>query len=418
MTVAEIIIARRAGRKRVEPGEVLLVQCDIAMGSEIIFPQILTTLNDLGWSGAVKLEKIAAANGHLVSTREAAAGTLVMALDRFALQYGVERYFQVGRDGDCQTLLGEKGIISPGSLVVGSDQHFTTYGALGSLATGVGGVDLATIWTTGATWMIVPKTVKVLLVGRLRPYATPKDLALTLLSILGTERARECAIEFGGDALPSLGMPDRFMLCNLAVETGAKFAWMPVDTVTKQYLSRHGVDSNASIRPDPDACYHSTVEIDLDGVVPMASPPYLPTNGVPITDIGPIPVNQVLVGTCTNGRIEDFRQVATLLNSHDLHEGVRLGLYPASHQAVRDIVEEDLALLFTRRGASISPPSCQACLGSGPSLLGENEVGIYTTNRNYRGRHGPPSAKVYLAGPLAATASAITGYLTDPRELL
>jgi len=418
VTVAEKIIAAHCGKARVEAGETLFVRCDLAMGSEIIFPQILNTLNELGWSGKIERDCIAVVNGHLVSTREAAAGTLVAALDRFATEYKIERYYQAGRSGDCQSLLADQGVIRPGELVVGSDQHFTTYGALGALATGVGGVDLATIWTTGKTWLTVPPSVKIIVNGRLKEHVLPKDFALHLLNILGTQLVREHSLEFSGDALKTLTMADRFMICNLCVETGAKFAWMPVDRVTKEYLATASPKKYSPVEPDREANYTAEYVIDLADVKPMVALPYLPTQGVPAETLSDVKVHQVLIGSCTNGRIEDFRLVAALLEHHEVQREMRLGLYPSSHQAVRDIVDEDLALLFTKRGALISPPSCQPCLGSGPSLLSEDEVGLYTTNRNYRGRHGPMSAKVYLTSPLVATASAITGVITDPRELL
>lgn len=419
MTISEKIIAAHAGRKRVEAGETLFVRCDLAMGSEIIFPQVLDSLAELGWNDRIVRDRIALVNGHLVATREAAAGTLVAALDRFAAQHKIVHYFQAGRSGDCQTLLADHGMVGPGDFIVGSDQHFTTYGAVGALATGVGGVDLAVIWTTGATWLTVPPTARITLLGRLRPGVTPKDLALYLLNRLGTESVREMALEIGGDGLEALSMPDRFMICNLAVETGAKFTWMPVDETVRRYLLAAGYSrAPGDPRSDPETEYATELTLDLGEVVPMVAAPYLPTAGIPASALSEVNVDQVLIGSCTNGRIEDFRLVGGLLEKRDIFPGMRLGLYPASHQAVRDIVDEGLAMLFTRRGASISPPSCQPCLGSGPSLLGEGEVGLYTTNRNYRGRHGPPSARVFLAGPLVAAASAITGVITDPREFL
>jgi len=214
-------------------------------------------------------------------------------------------------------------------------------------------------------------------------------------------------------------MHERFMLCNFAVETGAKFALMPVDNVVREYLAQNNFQRDITVvSPDPDAEYAHRYSFDLGEIVPMIAVPYMPSSVMKVESLKEVMVDQVVIGSCTSGRIEDFRMVAKLLEKHEVSHRVRLGLFPSSHQTVRDIVDEDLALFFTRKGASISPPSCQPCLGSGPSLLGENEVGIYTTNRNYRGRHGPLSAKVFLAGPLVAAASAITGTITDPRELL
>ncbi len=419
MTITEKIIARHCDRKAVSPGETIFVRCDIAMGSEIIFPQVNNLISDLGWKDHILQDRVALINGHLVSTKEAAAGTLVAMMDKFASQMKIERYYQAGKSGDCQSLLGSQGLIGPGELGVGSDQHFTTYGALGALATGVGGVDLAMIWTTGETWLTVPGSARITLTGRLKPGVISKDLAFHILGTLGAEKVHGMALEFIGDGLEQLSIHDRFMLCNLTVETGARFAIMPVDNITREYLlsTKYQKDVQPVIA-DPDAEYAMEFTFDLGEVVPMVATPYMPTSVMRVDELQEISVDQVVIGSCTSGRIEDFRMIAKLLENHELSHRVRLGLFPSSHQTVRDIVDEGLALFFTRKGASISPPSCQPCLGSGPSLLGENEIGIYTTNRNYRGRHGPASAKVFLAGPLVAIASAITGVITDPRELL
>lgn len=419
MTIVEKIIARHSQRKSVNAGETLFVNCDLAMGSEIIFNHINELIAELGAKSRILHDRIALINGHLVSTREAAAGTLVAQMDRFAQQMNIVRYYQAGKSGDCQSLLGVHGLIGPGDFVVGSDQHFTTYGALGAFAAGVGGVDLAMIWTTGETWITVPRSVRIHLSGRLKPAVTAKDLALHILGVLGADKVQGMALEFSGDALEQLGIYDRFMLCNMISETGAMSAVMPVDNISREFLnSSHYAGEISATEADPDAEYEQDFEFDLGNIVPMVATPYMPTLTVSIESLPEIPVDQVVIGSCTSGRIEDFRLVAKLLEKYDIANGVRTGLYPASHQAVRDLVEEDLALFFTRKGASISPPSCQPCLGAGPSLLGENETGVYTTNRNYRGRHGPASSRVFLAGPLAAAASAIAGVITDPREFL
>ncbi len=389
------------------------------MGSEIVFPQVNNLIADLGWKDRIQQDRIALINGHLVSTREAAAETLVAIMDRFAAQMKINSYYQAGKSGDCQSLLGSQRMVGPGDLVVGSDQHFTTYGALGALATGVGGVDLAMIWTTGETWISVPQSVQIHLTGRFKPAVIAKDLAFHILGALGPDTVHGMSIEFIGDGLKQLSMQDRFMICNLVVETGAKFVLMPVDEIARQYLKSIEFPREVNpVKADPDAEYALEFAFDLGSIVPMVAAPYMPTSAMTVESLQEIPIDQVVIGSCTSGRIEDFRMVANLFEKHEISHQVRTGLYPSSHQTVREIVDEGLALLFTRRGASISPPSCQPCLGSGPALLGENEIGIYTTNRNYRGRHGPSSAKVFLAGPLVAAASAITGVITDPREFL
>lgn len=418
MTAVEKIIAAHCRKKEVYPGDTLFVKPDLAVGSEIIFPQVLRYLRDLGCDNQVNPEQIALINGHLIPTKDAAAGTLVQLLDKFAVENEITNYFQAGRSGPCQTLLAVHGLVTPGKFVVGSDQHMTTYGALGALATGVGGVDLAAVWTTGETWFKVPETAHIRLSGRLAGMVTPKDLTLHILALLGPSGCSDLAVEIDGPALAELDMNARFTLANMMAESGAKFVYLPCDEVVMQYLHRNGQGSSVThTTSDPGTDYTWQKEIDLAEVVPMVASPYLPTNGIPARDAGEIVVHQVIIGGCTNGEIEDFRMVAELLENRNISEDVKFNLYPATHQVIRDMLDEGLGLFFTGKNASISPPSCQPCLGSGSSMIGENEVGLYTTNRNYRGRHGSLSAKVYLSGPLVAAASAITGIITDPRDL-
>ncbi|MBM3329488.1 MAG: 3-isopropylmalate dehydratase large subunit [Calditrichaeota bacterium] len=418
MSAVRHILVCHSGRKSVEPGETLLFRHDLAVGSEIIFPHILAYLRELGGSERIDPGRLALVNGHLVPTKEAAAGTLVAAMDRFAREQKVGHYFQAGRSGGCQTLLAAQGLIQPGDLVIGSDLHFTTYGALGAVATAVGGVDLATAWVTGSVWLRVPEAVRVVLTGRLPAYCTVKDLALTILTGIGPDAAQGRAIEFDGDGLDSLDVEDRFVIANLAAETGAFTVWIPPDRQTTAYLSAFGLPSNLPELPPPtEREYAVDYGFDLGSIEPMAALPHFPCHAVRVRSLPEVRVNQVIIGSCTGGRFEDFLPVVRLLESYTIAPSMRLGLYPATHGAIRRIVEEELALFFTRHGASIAPPSCQPCLGSGPSLIGEGEVGVYTTNRNYRGRHGPPDAQIYLAGSLVAAATAIAGVLIDPRDL-
>lgn len=418
MTYCEAIIAHRLQLNRVTPGETYFIPCDLAIGSELIFPHILNNLRALGDHLSSDTPHIALINGHLVPTREAAAGTLVTMMDRFAKSHPSARYFQAGRSGSCQFLLAERGLVKPGDIVVGSDLRTTSYGAIGALAMGVGGADLAGAWVTGKIWLTVPISVRIQLVGTLPPYCTIKDLAFWIFTQLKDYILEGRAVEFCGPGVHNLSIYQRLVLCNLMAETGARFVYFPPDEVTFQFLTTINPDISLLDLPSPDRDgYQGEYTIYLDEIVPMVALPYDPTQCIPARDVKTVKVDAVVIGSCTNGDIEDFRQVARILEHNEIATGVRLGLFPSTYQTIRQIIEEDLELLFTAKGASLAPPSCQPCLGSGPSLIGPQEVGVYTTNRNYRGRHGPPSARIYLSGHLVAIASAITGYITDPRDL-
>lgn len=417
MTIAEKIIANCSGRHAVEPGETLFVRHNLAIGTEIVFPHVLKLMKELNLDILHHADRMAIVNGHLTSAKEAAVGTLVNLLDEFAQKQKVENYFHAGSAGNCQTLLAGKGLINQGDLVIGSDIHTTTYGALGALATGIGGIDLATAWMTGEVWLTVPSSIKLTLTGQLPEYATVKDLAIHITSQLGMETASRKSVEIVGVGLKGLSMDERFILCNMIAECGAKFVWVEPDEVTQQLLGDAGLDTTAAVERDSDGTYVAEMEIDLNDIVPMVALPFSPLNGIPARDVGDVEVNQVIIGSCTGGSMEDIHAASILLKKHKIPISMRLLIFPSCHQVVRDMLEEELVILLTQLGARISPPSCVPCIGRGPTLLEADQVGVYTTNRNYLGRYGPETAQVYLSGPLVAAASAITGKITDPRDL-
>ncbi len=417
MTIAEKIIANCSGRQAVEPGETLFVRYNLAIGTEIVFPQVLKLMNELNLNSLNHPDRMAIVNGHLTQAKEAAVGTLVQLLDDFALKHKVPNYFQAGSAGNCQTLLADKGLIKQGDLVIGSDIHTTTYGALGALATGIGGIDLAVAWMTGEVWLTVPSSIKLTLSGKLQDYATVKDLSLFVISKLGMDGATRKSVEIVGPGLRGINMDQRFILCNMIAESGAEFVWAEPDDVTGKLLSDAGLDTATGIAHDPNGSYSSEIEIDLSDVEPMVALPFSPVNCIPAREVGDVDVNQVIIGSCTGGSMEDIVVASKLLRGYKLPNSMRLLIFPSCHQVIREMLSEELVILLTEKGARIASPSCVSCIGSGPTLLEANQVGVYTTNRNYQGRYGPETAKVYLSGPLVAAASAITGKITDPRDL-
>lgn len=418
MTSAEKIIAAHCGKKQVYPGDNIFVKHDLAVCDELSINGMILALNGATDKPDVLDNNIALVNGHITTPRDAATGSQVEILEQFSLKYGITNYLQVGKSGECGSLLAENSLIAPGNLIIGTDQHITSYGAIGALSTDISSSDLTDAWINGSVRLTVPETARINLSGSLQSMVTPKDLALHILSILGSKGAIGLALEITGDSVDNLDMQARFMLANILIESGAKYIYLPCDSLVYNYLNMS--DSNKiglNIKSDSDTEFKWIVNIGLDEVVPMVATPGSPVNGVPAREIENVRVDQVIVGSCTNGSIEDFRSVGQILDSRKISRDVRFHLYPASHKTIREMLNDDLGLTLTARGSKMSPPSCQACIGMGPNLLGPGEVGLYTTNRNKKGQQGSTSSLVYLAGPLVAAATAVTGYITDPRDL-
>ncbi len=418
MTSAERILAAHCGKKIVYPGDNIFVYHDLVVTDELSIKGMIKALNGTNETVDLPDNHIALINGHITTPRDAATGSKVEILDQFASEYGITNYLQVGKSGECGCLLAENGLIAPDNVVIGTDQRITSYGAIGALSTNVSSKELTDAWVNGSVRLTVPLTAKINLVGSFQPMVTPKDLVLHILSKFGSSGARGLALEIRGDALNNLDIRARFTLANILIETGAKYVHLPCDQMVMQYLNIVESDrTKLESTSDSDTEYKWISEFDLNDVVPMVATPGSPVNGVPARDVSNVKVNQVIVGSCTNGSIEDFRSVGKLLDNRKVSRDVRLHLYPASHKAIREMLSDELGLLLTARGSKMSPLSCQACIGKGPNQLGPGEVGLYTTNRNAKGQQGSPSSQVYLAGPLVAAATAVTGYITDPRDL-
>jgi 3-isopropylmalate/(R)-2-methylmalate dehydratase large subunit len=362
--------------------------------------------------------KIALVNDHFVPAKDIAAATLAQTMKRFAERHGIHHYFELGKSGICHTLIPDEGLVVPGDLVIGADSHTCTYGALGAFSTGVGSTDMAAAWVLGETWFRVPETIRVIFRGRLSEWVGGKDLILSLVAKLGEEGARYKALEFRGDAIEALPMAGRFTVCNMAIEAGAKTGIIPADEVTRDYLDGRAARNGVYYRSDPDASYARTVEHDVSNLEPLVACPYSPANVKPVSQVDALPVDQVVLGSCTNGRVEDFRVAAEILKARVVHPRVRLIAIPGSQAVFRQLLREGIIGVLAEAGATISPPTCGPCIGGHMGVLGPGERGLFTTNRNFKGRNGHPTSEVYLSGPAVAAASAVTGRITDPRILM
>ncbi len=418
MTIAEKILAAHAGVPVVRPGELYFAGLDLVMGTDITTALSAEVFAQMGAQRVFDPDKIALVNDHFVPAKDIAAATLAQIMRRFAERYGIRHYYELGSSGICHTLVPDEGLVSPGDLVVGADSHTCTYGAVGAFATGIGSTDMAAAWALGESWFRVPETLQVIFRGRLPEWVGGKDLILRVVGDLGEDGARYKALEFAGDTIEALPMAGRFTVCNMAIEAGAKTGIIAADDVTRDYLkgrvTRHGVYH----RPDRDARYAQTLEYDVSDLEPMVACPYSPANVKPISQVEALPVDQVVLGSCTNGRVEDFRIAATILKSRGVHPKLRLIAIPGSQAVFRQLLDEGIVAILAEAGATISPPTCGPCIGGHMGVLGPGERGLFTTNRNFKGRNGHPTSEVYLSGPAVAAATAATGKITDPRTLM
>lgn len=416
MTITEKILAAHAGRDSVKPGELVYATVDLVMGTDVTVPLAVEVFNKIGADHVFDTKKIALVNDHFVPAKDIQAAGLSKTMREFSQQYGIESYFEVGRSGLCHCVIPEHGLVSPGDLVLGADSHTCTYGALGALAMGVGSTDMAVSWALGENWFKVPPSIKIVYTGTLRPYVGGKDIILHTIGMLGVEGAIYAALEFTGPVIDALPLADRLTICNMAIEAGAKAGICAADEKVMEYLKGRTDKMPRMFRSDPDAVYEQVIEIDVTNLTPQIALPYLPSNVKPIKEVEKIHVDQVVLGSCTNGRIEDFRAASKLLEGKKVFPTTRMIVIPATQDIYLQMMAEGLLKTFVEAGATISPPTCGPCIGGHMGILGENEVGLYTTNRNFKGRNGHPTSKVYLSSPVVAAATAVAGEITDPSE--
>jgi 3-isopropylmalate/(R)-2-methylmalate dehydratase large subunit len=417
MTMTEKILAAHAGRDGVSPGELVEVNVDLALANDITAPLAIRVFEQLGVDRVFDTERIALVPDHFVPNKDIASAQQTKIMTDFARRYAIRHYFEAGDAGIEHVLLPEKGLIAPGDLVIGADSHTCTYGALGAFSAGVGSTDLGVIMATGRIWLKVPPTIKVALSGRLRPWVGGKDLILHVIGRLGVEGAVYRALEFTGETVSALSMDQRFTMANMAVEAGAKNGIFPPDDATRSYLAARTARVGTFRKSDEDARYESVLEVDASEVELQVAFPHSPDNVRPVSAAGGIRLDQVFIGSCTNGRLEDLRQASGILKGRHVARGTRLIVIPGTPGVYKAALREGIVETLLDAGAVIGPPCCGPCLGGHMGILAAGEKAISTTNRNFVGRMGHPESEVYLAGPAVAAASAALGKIASPEDL-
>jgi 3-isopropylmalate/(R)-2-methylmalate dehydratase large subunit len=418
MTLTEKILARAAGKKTVVPGELVDAKIDIVMCHDVTTPPAISMLEEKGIDTVFDREKIVVTPDHFQPAKDIKSAELHKRLDGWAKRHKIKHYYKLGRAGVCHALLPEQGHIRPGEVIVGSDSHTCTYGAFGAFSTGIGSTDAAAAIATGELWFKVPASIKFVLNGSLGPGVYSKDVILAVIARIGVDGALYRAMEFVGPALAEMSMEARMTITNMAIEAGAKSGIIGFDDVTKQYLDEHLKEKTcyAVYDSDSDAEYLSTKEFDCSALEPMVALPHLPSGGVPVDECAGREMDQAYIGSCTNGRIEDLRIAAKILDGKQV--AIRTLIVPATPVIWKQAKDEGLFDIFYEAGCVIAAPTCGACLGGFMGILASGEKCISTTNRNFVGRMGHPKSEVYLASPATAAASAITGKITDPRKYL
>ena len=417
MTMTQKILARAAGVERCRAGELLMCKLDLVLGNDITAP---VAINEFHRMGAVKVfdpAKIALIPDHFVPNKDIKAATLAKQMREFARAQHIVHYYEVGRVGIEHALLPEKGIVAPGEVIIGADSHTCTYGAVGAFSTGVGSTDMAVGMATGECWFKVPEAVKVVLTGKMKPWVSGKDVILHLIGEIGVDGALYQSLEFTGDGVKEIPMDGRLTIANMAIEAGAKNGIFPVDDVCREYLKGRVTREWTAFEADPDAEYSRTVTINLDELDMTVSLPHLPENTRPARECRQT-IDQVVIGSCTNGRISDMRVAAQILKGHKVSDHVRCIVIPGTQQVVKDCLKEGLVDIFIDAGAIFTMPTCGPCLGGFCGVLADGERAVSTTNRNFVGRMGHTGSEIILASPAVAAASAIMGRVATPEEVL
>ena len=417
MTLAEKILAAHANKKKASPGDFINVRVDLVMSNDITAPIAIREFHKLGVKRVFDPEKVVMVPDHFVPNKDIASAEQAKLMREFAHKQGII-YFEVGEMGIEHVLLPEQGLVLPGEVVIGADSHTCTYGALGAFATGMGSTDIAAAMATGDIWMKVPPTIKLVYNGKLEKWVGGKDLILHTIGDIGVDGALYSAMEFCGEAIESLSIDGRFTMANMAVEAGGKAGLFGVDNKTQLYVKSRAERPYLVYEPDSDAEYSRVIEYDVSTIEPQVALPHSPANSQPISKLKNIKINQAVIGSCTNGRLEDLRLAAQILKGNKVHPEVRCIVIPGSQQVYLDALVEGLIETFIKAGAAVSTPTCGPCLGGHMGVLAEGERCISTTNRNFVGRMGSPKSEVYLANPAVAAASAITGKITSPGELV
>ncbi|WP_028844398.1 3-isopropylmalate dehydratase large subunit [Thermodesulfovibrio thiophilus] len=417
MTIAEKILAAHSNKKEVTPGEIINANLDIVLANDITAPIAIKEFEKLGVNDVFDKEKIALIPDHFTPQKDIKAAEQCKLLREFALKYKIKYYYEVGRVGIEHALLPEEGIVLPGDLVIGADSHTCTYGALGAFATGVGSTDVAIAFATGECWFKVPESIKFIYYGKLKKWVSGKDLILYTIGDIGVDGASYMAMEFSGETIESLPMSGRMTMCNMAIEAGAKTGIIIPDKITEEYVKPRAKRVYKFYTSDPDAYYTEIKEYDCSQISPMVACPHLPSNVKPARELSHVKIDQVVIGSCTNGRLEDLREAAMILKGKKVHPEVRMIIIPATQKIYMQALKEGLIEIFIEAQAAVSTPTCGPCLGGHMGILARGEKAIATTNRNFVGRMGHPESEVYLSSPAVAAASGILGRIGTPEEL-
>ncbi|OHB42360.1 MAG: 3-isopropylmalate dehydratase large subunit [Planctomycetes bacterium GWC2_39_26] len=418
MTITEKIIAAHSGLKEVHPGQFVYANVDICLGNDITAPIAIEEFEKTGIKKVFDSEKIVLVPDHFTPNKDIKSAQQSKSLRVFAEKHHLKYYFEIGRMGIEHALLPEKGIVAPGDLVIGADSHTCTYGALGAFSTGVGSTDLAACFATGKVWLKVPETIKFVFHGKVKNWTSGKDLILYTIGKIGVDGALYKAMEFAGSAISLLPMDDRFAMCNMAIEAGAKSGIISPDKNTEGYIKGRVEKKYVMYQSDPDSSYSKTYEFNADEISPQVALPSLPENTKAVTDVAGIKIDQVVIGSCTNGRISDLRIAAQILKGKKAYPSIRLIIIPATQDIYKQALQEGLIETFINAEAVVSTPTCGPCLGGHMGILAEGERALSTTNRNFVGRMGHPKSEIYLCSPAVAAASAITGKITPPDEVV
>ncbi len=417
MTMAEKILAAHAGLEEVVPGQLIECDLDLVLSNDVTAPIAIKEFHKVGVEKVFDPTKIALVPDHYVPNKDIAAAEQAKMTRDFAREQNITHYYEVGCMGVEHALLPEQGVVGAGDLIIGADSHTCTYGALGAFATGVGSTDAAIGYATGRAWFKVPESILFNVNGTLRPGVTGKDIILHIIGMIGVDGALYAAMEFRGSAIESLPMDERLSISNMAIEAGGKAGLIAVDDVTRAYMDGRVERPYTEYHSDPDAQYSKVYDIDAADIVPTVAFPHLPSNTRPATDARDIVIDQAVIGSCTNGRIEDMRQAAQILKGHKVHPNVRCIIIPATQQVYRQCIDEGLMDIFLDANCAVSTPTCGPCLGGYMGILAAGERAIATTNRNFVGRMGDPTSEVYLSSPVVAAASAVLGHIGVPEDL-
>jgi len=418
VNIVEKILARASGQKKVEPGQIVDAKVDVAMFHDLTGPRSIESFKKIGVEKVWDPDKIVVIFDHDVPPSTIKAAELQKRVREFVKKQGIRKFYDVGRGGVCHVVMLEKGHVKPGDLIVGADSHTVTYGALGAFAAGIGATDMAAVLATGSIWLRVPEAIKFDIRGGLQRFVTAKDVILHIIGMIGSDGATYKAMIFSGSVVNEMGIDGRATMCNMSIEAGAKAGIIEPDEKTIQYVRERTNDPFTPLRSDPDAEFSQVFDVDVSDLEPQVALPPSVDKVKPVSELGEVEIDQAFVGTCTNGRLDDLRLVAEILKGRKVKDGVRFVIIPGSQEVYEKALQEGLIETFVKAGAIVGAPGCGPCIGISRGVLADGEVCVSAANRNFVGRMGSPKAKIYLASPATVAASAITGKITDPREVV